>query len=186
MKKSILSILLLLAVVLLANAQSGSKQKNLYDFTVTDIDGKKFDMAQLKGKKVMIVNVASKCGLTPQYKLLQELYEQYKNSGLVIVGFPANNFNGQEPGSNKDIKEFCTQNYGVSFPMMEKISVKGDDQAPLYKWLTQKSENGIIDQEVTWNFQKFLIDEKGNLVTVVMPKDSPKSEVILNWLAEKN
>ncbi len=134
----------------------------------------------------MIVNVASKCGLTPQYELLQELYEEYKNTGFVIIGFPANNFNGQEPGSNKDIKEFCTLNYGVTFPMMEKISVKGDDQSPLYKWLTQKSENGKIDQEVTWNFQKFLIDEKGNVVDVVMPKDSPKSEVILNWLANKN
>ncbi len=186
MKKGIISVLLLVTVVLFACAQSNKKQKNLYDFNVTDIDGKKFDLAQFKGKKVMIVNVASKCGLTPQYELLQELYEEYKNTGFVIIGFPANNFNGQEPGSNKDIKEFCTLNYGVTFPMMEKISVKGDDQSPLYKWLTQKSENGKIDQEVTWNFQKFLIDEKGNVVDVVMPKESPKSEVILNWLANKN
>ena len=130
--------------------------------------------------------MASKCGLTPQYAQLEKLYEKYKEKDFVIIGFPANNFNGQEPGSNKDIKEFCTLNYGVTFPMMEKISVKGDDQSPLYKWLTQKSENGKIDQEVTWNFQKFLIDEKGNVVDVVMPKDSPKSEVILNWLANKN
>ncbi len=132
----------------------------------------------------MIVNVASKCGFTPQYELLQELYDEYKDTGFVIIGFPANNFKDQEPGSNKEIKEFCTLNYGVTFPMMEKISVAGNDQAPLYKWLTQKSENGKIDQEVTWNFQKFLIDKKGNLVDVVMPKESPKSKVILDWLTK--
>jgi len=181
MKKGIVSVLLLLTVVVLASAQN--KPKNLYNFTVTDIDGKKFDLSQFKGKKVMIVNVASKCGLTPQYELLQELYDEYKDKGLVIVGFPANNFKDQEPGSNREIKEFCTRNYGVTFPMMEKISVAGNNQAPIYRWLTKKSENGKIDQEVTWNFQKFLIDEKGNLVDVVMPKESPKSEVILNWLA---
>lgn len=183
MKKVIISVLLLMSVVLFTNAQS-NKQKNLHDFTVTDIDGKKFDLAQFKGKKVMVVNVASKCGFTPQYELLQELYNEYKDSGFVIIGFPANNFKEQEPGSNKEIKEFCTLNYGVTFPMMEKISVAGDDQAPIYKWLTKKSENGKIDQEVTWNFQKFLIDEKGNLVDVVMPKESPKSKVILDWLAK--
>ena len=118
---------MLAAVVLFATAQS--KQKNLYDFTVTDIDGKRCNLSQFKGKKVMIVNVASKCGLTPQYELLQELYDEYKDRGLVIIGFPANNFKGQEPGSNSEIKEFCTQNYGVTFPMMEKISVAGKDQA---------------------------------------------------------
>lgn len=182
MKKRIISVLLLLTVVVLVSAQN--KPKNLYDFTVTDIDGKKFDLSQFKGKKVMIVNVASKCGLTPQYELLQELYDEYKDKGLVIVGFPANNFKDQEPGSNREIKEFCTRNYGVTFPMMEKISVAGNNQAPIYRWLTKKSENGKIDQEVTWNFQKFLIDEKGNLVDVVMPKESPKSEVILNWLSK--
>ncbi|MEA5062994.1 Glutathione peroxidase BsaA [bioreactor metagenome] len=175
MKKGIISVLLSV-VVLFAHAQNG-KQKNLYDFKVTDIDGKEFDMAQLKGKKVMIVNVASKCGLTPQYEQLQELYEEYKDTGFVIIGFPANNFKDQEPGSNKEIKEFCTLNYGVTFPMMEKVSVAGDDQAPIYKWLTK-------EQEVTWNFQKFLIDENGNLVNIVMPKESPKSEVILNWLTK--
>ena len=182
MKKGIISVLLFITVVLLASAQN--KQKNLYDFTVIDIDGKKFDLSQFKGKKVMIVNVASKCGFTPQYELLQELYDEYKDTGFVIIGFPANNFKDQEPGSNKEIKEFCTLNYGVTFPMMEKISVAGNDQAPLYKWLTQKSENGKIDQEVTWNFQKFLIDKKGNLVDVVMPKECPKSKVILDWLTK--
>lgn len=184
MKRGLVSIIMLAAVVLFATAQS--KQKNLYDFTVTDIDGKRCNLSQFKGKKVMIVNVASKCGLTPQYELLQELYDEYKDRGLVIIGFPANNFKGQEPGSNSEIKEFCTQNYGVTFPMMEKISVAGKDQTPIYRWLTKKSENGKIDQEVTWNFQKYLIDENGNLVDVVMPKESPKSEAIIKWLTAKD
>ena len=158
--------------------------KTLYDFTVKDIDGKPFDLASLKGKKVLIVNVASKCGFTPQYEDLQALYEQYKNQNFVVIGFPANNFNNQEPGSNQDIKQFCTANYGVTFPMMEKISVKGDDQAPVYKWLTMKSENGVMDQEVTWNFQKFLVDEQGHLVDVVMPKESPMSDKIVQWITK--
>ena len=164
---------------------SAQSKKTLYDFKVKDIDGKTFKMASLKGKKVMIVNVASKCGLTPQYKDLQELYDAYKDSGFVIIAFPANNFKEQEPGTNLEIKEFCTANYGVTFPMMDKISVVGDDKAPIYKWLTQKSENGKTDQEVTWNFQKYLIDEKGNLVDVVLPRESPKSEKIIAWLTEK-
>ncbi|MDD2590175.1 MAG: glutathione peroxidase [Fermentimonas sp.] len=156
----------------------------LHDFVVKDIDGKDFDLASLKGKKVLVVNVASKCGLTPQYKDLQALYDKYKDQNFVVIGFPANNFMGQEPGTNEQIKEFCTLNYGVTFPMMDKISVKGKNQAPLYKWLTNKSENGKIDQEVTWNFQKFLIDEDGNLVDVVLPKESPMSEKIVKWITE--
>jgi|AGTN01.2.fsa_nt_gi Glutathione peroxidase len=159
-----------------------SGQKTLYDFRVKDIDGNDFDLASLKGKKVLVVNVASKCGLTPQYEQLQTLYEKYKDDNFVILGFPANNFMGQEPGTNAEIKEFCSANYGVTFPMMDKISVSGDDQAPLYKWLTQKSENGKIDQEVTWNFQKYLIDENGRLVDVVMPRESPMDEKIVNWI----
>lgn len=158
------------------------EEKRLHDFVVKDIDGNDFDMASLKGKKVLVVNVASKCGLTPQYEQLQELYDKFRHRNFVIVGFPANNFMGQEPGSNLEIKEFCTANYGVTFPMMEKISVKGKDQAPLYQWLTKKSENGVIDQEVTWNFQKYLIDEEGRLVDVVMPKESPMSDKIVNWI----
>lgn len=174
-------------LLLFSNVQCNgqNRQKTLYDFTVTDIDGQKFDLGSLKGKKVMIVNVASKCGYTPQYEGLQELYEKYKDDGFVIVGFPANNFKGQEPGSNAEIKEFCTLNYGVTFPMMSKISVTGDDQAPLYKWLTKKSENGKIDQEVTWNFQKYLIDEKGNLAAVHLPKVTPMDEEITNWIEGK-
>ena len=139
--------------------------------------------SSLKGKKVLIVNTASKCGLTPQYKQLEELNKLYGNSPrFVIIGFPANNFLSQEPGTNEEIKTFCTTNYGVTFPMMEKISVKGKDIHPLYKWLTSKLENGVMDAEVQWNFQKFLIDENGNLVDMVAPKESPMSEKIINWI----
>ena len=129
-----------------------------------------------------MVNTASKCGLTPQYALLQKLYDTYKDQNFVIIGFPANNFNSQEPGSNSEIKEFCTKNYGVTFPMMSKISVKGDDMDPLYKWLTSKSQNGIVDAEVQWNFQKFMINEQGQLVGFVTPKEKPDSEKIINWI----
>lgn len=156
--------------------------KTLHDFTVKDINGKSFDLASLKGKKVLVVNVASKCGLTPQYEDLQTLYERYRDRNFVVIGFPANNFNGQEPGTNKEIKEFCTANYGVTFPMMDKISVKGDDQVPLYRWLTRKADNGVMDQEVTWNFQKYMIDEQGRLVDVVMPRESPLSDKIVQWI----
>lgn len=159
-------------------------EKTFHDFKVKDIDGKDFDLASLKGKKVMVVNVASKCGLTPQYEELQTLYERYKNDNFVVIGFPANNFKDQEPGSNLEIKEFCTANYGVTFPLMDKISVVGEDQAPVYAWLTNKEENGVTNQEVTWNFQKYLIDENGNLVEVLMPKESPMSEKVINWLTK--
>lgn len=167
-----------------SNSKEASK-KSFYDFKVETIDGEKFDFKSLKGKKVMIVNTASKCGLTPQYKDLEALYKQYGGEKFVIIGFPANNFREQEPGTNADIKEFCSKNYGVSFPMMSKISVKGEDMAPIYKWLTQKSENGVKDSEVQWNFQKYLIDEKGNLVDVIPPKEKPGSEKVTNWLASK-
>lgn len=177
-------IRLFLLIFLLPNLMY-AQNSNMYDFTVKTIDGKYFPLSKLKGKKVMIVNVASKCGLTPQYKQLQSLYEKYKDSGFVIVGFPANNFGQQEPGSNKEIKEFCTRNYGVTFPMMQKISVKGDDIVPFYKWLTQKSENGKEDAEVTWNFQKFLIDETGNWVKSIPPKTVPMSEDIISWIEKR-
>ncbi len=156
--------------------------KTLHDFTALDIHGDRFDLATLKGKKVLVVNVASKCGLTPQYEELQALYEKYKDNDFVVIGFPANNFNEQEPGTNAEIMEFCGVNYGVTFPMMSKISVAGDDQAPLYQWLTRKSENGILDQEVTWNFQKYMVDEEGKLVDVVLPRESPMSEKIVDWI----
>lgn len=156
--------------------------KTLHNFVVKDINGKSFNMGSLKGKKVLIVNVASRCGFTPQYEDLQTLYERYKARNFVVIGFPANNFKNQEPGTNREIKEFCTANYGVTFPMMDKISVRGEDQAPLYKWLTQKNENGVMDQEVTWNFQKYLVDEQGRLVDVLMPRESPLSDKIVQWI----
>jgi len=160
-------------------------QKSIFAFTVQTIEGENVSLEKFKGKKILVVNTASKCGLTPQYKDLESLYKKYGGEKFVIVGFPANNFLSQEPGSNEDIKAFCTKNYGVSFPMMAKISVKGDDIAPIYKWLTQKSENGKLDSEVKWNFQKYLIDENGQLVDVVNPKDSPTSEKIINWIEGK-
>lgn len=159
-----------------------AQTQTLYDFKVLAIDGSEFDLAELKGKKVLIVNTASRCGLTPQYKELQELYENYKERDFEIIGFPANNFLNQEPGSNEEIKEFCEVNYGVTFPMMSKISVKGDDMHPLYQWLTSKEKNGKMDSEVKWNFQKYMIDENGNLVDFVPPKDSPGSEKIIRWI----
>jgi glutathione peroxidase len=159
-------------------------QKTFHDFKVKDIDGKEFDLSALKGKKVMVVNTASKCGNTPQYEILESMYKEYGNKNFVIIGFPANNFGAQEPGSDTEIAEFCTKNYGVTFPMMSKISVKGDDMAPIYKWLTSKSMNGVKDSEVSWNFQKYLIDEKGNLVDVVAPKTKPNDEKVLSWISK--
>jgi len=179
--KTYISLLLLLLVMLKAEAQ----KKSFHDFTATTIDGKEYRLSSLKGKKLLVVNTASRCGLTPQYKDLQSLYEAYKDKGLVVIGFPANNFLSQEPGSNSEIQKFCTDKYNVTFPMMSKISVKGDDIHPIYQWLTSKSENGVMDAPVTWNFQKFMIDENGKLVGMVPPRDSPKSEKILNWLDNK-
>ena len=139
------------------------------------------DFSKYKGKKVLIVNTASECGYTPQYADLQKLYEAHK-SNLVIVGFPANNFGGQEPGSNTEIKGFCKKNYGVTFPMAGKVSVKGDDIHPIFKWLTTKSENGVMDAEIKWNFTKFLLDEKGKLIAVFPSKVNPNSEEITKYL----
>ena len=158
------------------------EQNTIYQFKVTDLSGDTFDFASLKGKKVIIVNTASKCGLTPQYKELEALYDKYKAKGLVIVGFPANNFAGQEPGTNAEIASFCQKNYGVSFPMMSKISVKGADMAAIYHFLTEKSKNGLQDSEVQWNFQKYLINEKGQLEKVVSPQTLPTDAEIVNWI----
>src|SRR6185312_8323346 len=148
---------------------AGVTASSVYDFKITGLDGNPIDLSQYKGKKILIVNTASKCGYTPQYADLEKLYTTYKDK-LVIIGFPANNFAQQEPGSNKEISEFCTKNYGVTFPMAAKISVKGDDMAPIYHWLTEKKNNGFQDSEVKWNFQKYLIDENGHLVAVFAPK----------------
>ena len=161
-----------------------AQSTGFYDFKVKTLEGGDFDFSTLKGKKVMIVNTASKCGNTPQYKDLEEVYEKYGDL-LVIIGFPANNFMNQEPGSAAEIRKFCTENYGVTFPIMEKISVKGNDMHPLYKWLTLKDKNGVMDSEVKWNFQKYLIDENGNLVDVINPKEKPSSDKVLAWISSK-
>jgi glutathione peroxidase len=174
----------LLFSMMILTATGFAQTTSFYDFKVKTLEGGTFDFSTLKGKKVMIVNVASKCGNTPQYKGLEDLY--VKNTGnLVIIGFPANNFGSQEPGTATEIRQFCTQNYGVTFPMMEKISVKGNDMAPLYKWLTSKKENGVMDSEVKWNFQKYLIDENGKLQQVLDPKEQPESDKVLTWLSSK-
>jgi len=162
-----------------------SQKTSIYDFKVKTLDGKDFDFSTLKGKKVMIVNTASKCGFTPQYKDLEELFVQYGGNDFVIIGFPANNFMNQEPGTATEIQKFCTENYGVTFPMMEKISVKGKDMHPLYKWLTSKDQNGVMDSEVKWNFQKYLIDENGKLQDVIYSREKPNSEKVMTWLSAK-
>ena len=155
---------------------------SIYDFKVKGLEGQEIDLAQYKGKKILIVNTASKCGYTPQYEELQKLYDQYKGK-LVIIGFPANNFGGQEPGSNAEIGEFCKRNYGVTFPMAEKVSVVGDDIHPLFKYLTEEAKKlGTPDPVVKWNFTKFLVDEKGKLVKVFPSKVKPLSEEITVYL----
>ena len=171
--------------------QSQNKTKNtiktmekqtIYQFKVEDLSGKTFDFASLKGKKILVVNTASKCGLTPQYKDLEAIYKLYKDKNFVIIGFPANNFGKQEPGTNTEISTFCEMNYGVTFPMMSKISVKGKDMAPIYQFLTQKSKNGLQDSDVEWNFQKYLINEKGELEKVILPQVLPTDSSIVSWI----
>ena len=179
-------ILLFLIGIMIGKAQT-KKQMNdqtIYQFEVEDITGKAFPLSNLQGKKVMIVNTASKCGLTPQYKELEALYQQYKDKDFVIIGFPANNFLKQEPGTNEEIATFCQVNYGVSFPMMSKISVKGKDMHPLYQFLTQKSKNGVMDSKVSWNFQKYLIGKDGHLEKVIDPKTLPNDPEVIQWISE--
>jgi glutathione peroxidase len=184
---------LLLSLILSATLTGGS----IYDFKVAGLDGTDIDFSAFKGKKIMIVNTASMCGNTPQYKDLETLYVKYKDK-LVVVGFPANNFGAQEPGTNTEIKEFCTKNYGVTFPMTEKISVRGDDIHPLFKYLVDQSKElaknvpvdnsrdivwrKFLQDPVIWNFTKFLIDENGKLIAVFHNKVSPMSEEVLKYL----
>lgn len=174
------NLLFTLTLILLTTMAIG--QNSFYNFTVEDIEGNAFNFSELKGKKVLVVNTASKCGFTPQYEQLQKLYDTYGSDKFVIIGFPANNFSEQEPGSNEEIATFCQRNYGVTFPMMSKISVKGADMHPVYKWLTQKSKNGVLDSEVGWNFQKYMIDEQGNLVDMAEPKVKPDDAKIVAWI----
>jgi len=176
-------IFLLLALLIGATSFSQKpNMKTLYDFTAKTIDGKDFNFSSLKGKKVLIVNTASQCGYTPQYAELEALYKEFGGDQFTIIGFPSNDFGAQEPGTNEEISTFCTVNFGVTFPMMSKISVKGEDMVPLYHWLTSKAENGVADTEVKWNFQKYLIDEQGQWYAMVGYKESPKCEKILNWI----
>lgn len=175
----------LLSIIFLITALTINAQQNLHSFSVKTIDGEEFNLASLKGKKVLVVNTASRCGLTPQYKELQQLYLKYGGDNFEIIAFPANNFLNQEPGTNEEIQEFCSREYEITFPVMEKISVKGDDINPLYKWLTTKELNGKFDAAVTWNFQKFMIDENGNLVDFCSPRTNPLDEKIVNWIEGK-
>lgn len=161
------------------NKEKLTAAHSIHQFTMKDIQGNNVDLSAYKGKVVLLVNVASRCGLTPQYKDLEALYTDYQSQGLVVLGFPANNFLSQEPGSNEEIEQFCQKNYGVSFPMFSKISVKGNDQHPLYQFITSKEKNGVTDSEVEWNFQKYLFDQDGHLVTFFAPnKKVTEPEVI--------
>lgn len=153
----------------------------VYDYKIKTLDGEEITLAKYKGKKLLLVNVASKCGFTPQYKNLEALSEKYGDK-LIVIGFPANNFGAQEPGNSGEIREFCTKNYGVKFPMMEKISVRGKDQHPLYQYLSHRDQNGIVDDSPSWNFCKYLIDEKGQVIKFFSSKVDPMSEEITSLL----
>ena len=180
-KKTLITLLSIMTLTL--NSQT-SVDNSIHQFKVADIYGNIFDFSQLKGKKVMIVNTASKCGLTYQYEALQKLYSQYKDLNFVIVGFPSNDFLWQEPGSNDEIIDFCEQNYGVTFPMMSKITVKGTKKHPIYQFLTQKSKNNYKDSRVTWNFQKYLINQDGRIEKIISPRTRPDSEEIVSWITD--
>ncbi|PWH87123.1 glutathione peroxidase [Brumimicrobium oceani] len=173
-----ITLTLLLAVTSLLFAQN----KTIYDYEVETIDGEMISLSVFKGKKVMIVNTASKCGYTSQYEQLQELYETYGGDDFVILGFPSNDFLKQEPGSDQEIAAFCQKNYGVTFPMMSKISVKNEDMAPLYGYLTSKEMNGKMDSDVKWNFQKYLIGANGQVEQVYYSKTLPTDAAIIEWI----
>lgn len=179
MKAILLTLLIGMTSILINDS------KSIHQFKVTDIEGKQFDFSSLKGKKIMIVNTASKCGYTPQYEQLEKIYQQYKDKNFVIIGFPANNFLSQEPGSNEEIATFCQKNYGVTFPMMSKISIKGKDQHPIYTFLTTKKYSGLEDNSVSWNFQKYLINKDGRLEKVVSPSTKPDAEEIIEWIEKQ-
>ena len=184
MKIRNLTLILIMISTLSARSQKEEGDTTIYQFKVQSLDGEEFDFSTLKGKKIMVVNTASKCGLTPQYKQLQAIYEKYNDKDFVIVGFPANNFLFQEPGTDEEIAVFCEQNYGVSFPMMSKISVKGKNMHPIYEFLTKKSKNGVIDSSVSWNFQKYLINPDGRLAKVISTRTLPDDQSVISWLEE--
>ena len=176
--------ILLFAGIIIATL-SLSQKKSFFDFKVKDIEGNEVDLKKYKGKKVLVVNTASQCGYTPQYKLLEALYKRYKDSNFVVIGFPCNDFSEQEPGTEKDIKAFCTKNYGVTFPMMSKVSVKGKEMAPVYDWLQHKAENGVQDNDVKWNFNKFMISEDGSFQGYLPSPILPSDIVISDWIMDR-
>ena len=180
-KKTILTLISIMSLTL--NSQT-MVNNSIHQFKVADIYGDIFDFSKLKGKKVMIVNTASKCGLTFQYEALQKLYSQYKDLNFIVIGFPSNDFLWQEPGSNDEIIDFCEENYGVTFPMMSKVTVKGSKKHPIYQFLTQKSKNNFKDSRVTWNFQKYLINEEGRIEKIISPRTRPDSEEVVSWITD--
>jgi len=177
-------IIFLLGLITSSLYAQKTMENSIHQFTVEALEGEHFNFSDLKGKKMMVVNTASKCGLTPQYKALQSLYETYESEGFVIVGFPANNFMYQEPGANEEIAAFCERNFGVTFPMMAKIDVKGKEIHPVYYFLTHKDQNGVMDSKVTWNFQKYLVNEEGIVEKVISPRTSPDDQEIIDWITK--
>ncbi len=167
-----------------SDASSGLKAKSVLDFKMKNIEGKDVKLSKYKGKVILLVNTASKCGYTPQYEGLQKIYDKYKDQGFIILGFPANNFGAQEPGSNEEIKEFCTMKYKVTFPIFAKISVKGDDIDPLYSFLTSKETNPVFGGDITWNFNKFLVGANGKLLARFSSKDKPEGETVTKAIEE--
>ena len=170
-------------LIILGSIPVFSQEQTFYDLSACNIDGDTINFSVFRGKKVLVVNTASECMLTPQYKKLQELYEEYGGDDFEIVAFPCNDFGNQEPGTNEDIKDFCAQ-YNISFTLMEKISIKDNEEHPVYRWLTNSSENGTLDAKVRWNFQKFLIDSTGHVIDFVGPAGSPYNKRIIDWLNE--
>ncbi len=193
-KLVVFSTLSLFLMGIHSQAETQSKEaapmsKSIYSFTMKNIDGKDVNLNHYKGKVVLVVNVASKCGYTPQYEQLEATYKKYKDQGFVVLGFPANNFHEQEPGTNEEIKQFCTAKYGVTFPMFAKISVKGDDMDPLYQYLTSKDQDPQYGGDITWNFNKFLIDKKGNIIarfdSKIKPDDTSVTTALESALKQK-
>lgn len=180
--KLVIAILVLAAfcagVCFYCSQSTDAAGSSIFDFKMKDIDGKDVKLKKYKGDVLLVVNTASKCGYTPQYESLQATFDKYKGQGFTVLGFPANNFGGQEPGTEAEIKEFCTSKYKVTFPMFAKISVKGDDKDPLYDFLTSKETNPEFAGDITWNFNKFLIDRKGKIVARFSSKDKPDGEAV--------
>ena len=173
-----MKFLFIIMLSLFGFSKNKAQAKSIHSFKVEALDGSTIDFSKFKGKKILVVNTASECGFTPQYADLEKLYEKYKNK-LVVVGFPANNFGGQEPGSNHEIATFCQRNYGVQFPMAAKISVKGDDIAPIYKFLTEKKENGVKNTKILWNFTKILLDENGHVIESFVCTTNPDRKSVV-------